>query len=151
MEKLIFRKAIKDDLPAIIGLLLDDQLGSTRESATDLTPYVQSFKLIDQDQNQMLMVASSDGEIVGTCHLTLMPSLTFKGSTRLNIEAVRIASSFRGAGLGAKMIKKAIEFGQEHGAAIIQIATNNERSKAKDFYQKLGFVASHVGMKLYLL
>ena len=96
----------------------------------------------------MLVVMCIQNKIIGTCHLTLMPSLTFIGSMRLNIEAVRIDSDLRGDGYGEQLIRWAISYGKAHGASIIQLATNKERTKAKNFYEKLGFVASHEGMKL---
>lgn len=95
MEEIVFRKAGLDDLESIIRLLKDDELGSKREAESDNVKYINAFKLIDQDKNQMLMVACAGEEIVGTCHLTIMPSLTFAGSARLNIEAVRVMSSYR--------------------------------------------------------
>ena len=96
------------------------------------------------------MVLENDGEVIGTCHLTLMPSLTFSGSTRLQIEAVRVKQSIRGQNLGSKMIEFAINWGKEYGATIIQLTTNKKRPDALRFYEKLGFKASHEGMKLYL-
>lgn len=52
--------------------------------------------------------------------------------------------------LSIKQAEFAINWGKEHGAKIIQLTTNKERPKALRFYEKLGFKATHVGMKLYL-
>ena len=149
---IIHRRAKLEDLKAIVSLLVDDKLGRTREQAGDeiAQEYLDAFAKIDSDPNQYLMVLENDGEVIGTCHLTLMPSLTFSGSTRLQIEAVRVNSSIRGQNLGQQMIKFAINWGKEHGATIIQLTTNKERPDALKFYEKLGFKASHEGMKLYL-
>mgnify|MGYP000232601871 FL=1 len=149
---IIHRRAKLEDLKAIVSLLVDDKLGHTREQAGDeiAQEYLDAFAKIDSDSNQYLMVLENDGEVIGTCHLTLMPSLTFSGSTRLQIEAVRVNSNIRGQNLGQQMIKFAINWGKEHGATIIQLTTNKERPDALKFYEKLGFKASHEGMKLYL-
>ena len=149
---IIHRRAKLDDLKEIVSLLADDKLGRTREQAGDeiAQEYLDAFAKIDSDPNQYLMVLENDGEVIGTCHLTLMPSLTFSGSTRLQIEAVRVNSSIRGQNLGQQMIKFAINWGKEYGATIIQLTTNKERPDALKFYEKLGFKASHEGMKLYL-
>ena len=146
------RRAKLDDLKEIVSLLADDKLGRTREQAGDeiAQEYLDAFAKIDSDPNQYLMVLENDGEVIGTCHLTLMPSLTFSGSTRLHIEAVRINSSIRGQNLGQQMIEFAINWGKEYGATIIQLTTNKERPDALRFYEKIGFKASHEGMKLYL-
>ena len=96
------------------------------------------------------MVAELNNKIIGTCHITVMPSMTFKGSTRAQIEAVRIHSDFRGKKVGEKMIKNAINFGKERGVSIFQLNTNKQRMKAIKFYEKLGFVSTHEGMKLHI-
>lgn len=150
MNNITYRKATHSDLDSIIALLIEDDLGATREDTYDIAPYQKAFKLIDTDPNQYLMVALQDEEMVGVCHLTIMPSLTFKGTTRMQIEAIRVSEKCRGQGIGELMIKEAIKYGKTHGAGLIQLATNKKRLRAKKFYEKLGFEATHEGMKLYL-
>jgi ribosomal protein S18 acetylase RimI-like enzyme len=96
------------------------------------------------------MVVENGDEIIGTCHLTIMPSLTFIGSTRMQIEAVRVAGKYRGQKIGSWMFDQAISYAKENDVSITQLTTNKKRPKAKRFYEKLGFEASHEGMKLYL-
>lgn len=146
------RKATRDDLQAIISLLIQDDLGKTREQLSDQldTRYVDAFEKIQADPNQYLMAAELDGKVVGTCHLTLIPSLTFTGSTRMQIEAVRVHPDKRGNKIGEWMIKEAVAYGQEQGASIVQLTTNKQRTDALRFYEKLGFESTHEGMKLYL-
>ena len=151
-KNLSYRKARKEELSHIIALLIEDDLGKTREhldAALD-EAYLKAFALIDKDPNQYLMVVILDEEIVGTCHLTIMPSLTFKGALRMQIEAVRVSDKMRGQNIGEHMIKHAIEYGKSCGATLIQLMTNKERMRAKKFYEKVGFVATHEGMKLFL-
>lgn len=85
MNNVTHRKAQIGDLTEIIKLLADDKLGRTREQTGNevAQEYLDAFAKIDSDPNQYLMVLENDGEVIGTCHLTLMPSLTFSGSTRL--------------------------------------------------------------------
>ena len=146
------RKAKLDDLKEIVSLLTDDKLGRSREQASDEVAqnYIDAFVKIDSDPNQYLVVFENDAEIIGTIHLTLMPSLTFAGSTRLQIEAVRVHSSVRGQNIGRYMIEFAITWSKKHGAKIFQLTTNKERPDALRFYEKLGFKVTHEGMKLYL-
>jgi ribosomal protein S18 acetylase RimI-like enzyme len=96
------------------------------------------------------MVVLAENKIIGTCHLTILPSLTYQGSTRLQIEAVRVARSYRGQKIGEWMMKQAFDYARESGARIVQLTTNKERIQAKRFYEKLGFKASHEGMKCFL-
>ena len=152
MNNLTHRKARISDLPCLVELLLEDELGSARESKSAAVHenYIKAFHKIDSDPNQYLMVVENDGEITGTCHLTIMASLTFIGSTRMQIEAVRVAGKYRGQSIGSWMFEQAISYAKEHDASIIQLTTNKKRPQAKHFYEKLGFEASHEGMKLYL-
>ena len=149
---LIFRKAKKNDLDAIVDLLLNDILGRARESIDEssMKKYLSAFEKIDSDPNQYLMVCELNDQIVATCHLTLMPSLTFCGSLRLQIEAVRVHPDFRNKKIGTQMIKKAIDFAKENEVGIVQLTMNAERKEAQNFYEKEGFKATHVGFKLDL-
>ncbi len=146
------RKASAQDIPRIVELLLEDDLGSKRESnAPELDgKYLEAFVKIDKDPNQYLMLVEDSREVIATCHLTIMPSLTFKGSTRMQIEAVRVAGKYRGQKIGQYMFEQAIIYAKNHDVSIVQLTTNKLRPRAKHFYEKLGFEASHEGMKLYL-
>ena len=149
---LTYRKANLNDLTQIIKLLIEDDLGQTRESlSSEIDPkYFNAFKKIDADSNQFLMIVENKIEIVATCHLTLMPSLTFIGSMRMQIEAVRVLGKYRGQKIGEWMFQKAVDYAKFNNASIIQLTTNKKRSRAKSFYEKLGFKTTHEGMKLYL-
>jgi ribosomal protein S18 acetylase RimI-like enzyme len=150
--KLEARRATIDDLGAIVNLLIEDELGFEREKLSDKLDqnYIDAFALIDSDPNQYLMVVELEDEIIATCHLNIMPSLTFTGSTRMQIEAVRVSEKLRGHKIGEWMINQAIEYAKLRNASIIQLTTNIKRLRAKTFYERLGFESTHVGMKLYL-
>ena len=152
MNKLRHRKATIEDLPTIITMLLNDNLGQKREASDKQFDkrYIDAFHRIDTDPNQYLMVVTSSNKIVGTCHLTLMPSLTFIGTTRLQIEAVRVSADHRGQKIGEWMMNAAFDFAKANGASIIQLTTNKQRNRAVKFYERLGFEATHDGMKYYV-
>lgn len=144
------RKATISDLPTLIMLLVEDELGKTREfPSTDGVHqcYLDAFERIDQDSNQYLMVVEKDDQIVATCHLTLVPSLTLMGTLRLQIEAVHVSKSHRSQGFGEWMMTEAITYGKTKGASLAQLTTNKVRHRAKQFYERLGFKATHEGMK----
>lgn len=144
---LTLRRACADDVPEIVALLADDVLGRERESS-DLLPYEKAFARIDADENQFLLAVRDDAErLVATMQLTLMPSLSRGGATRLQIEAVRVEASMRGAGLGGALFQWAQDWGREHGATIAQLTTDAARVDAHRFYERLGYAPSHVGFK----
>ncbi|MER6366529.1 GNAT family N-acetyltransferase [Kitasatospora sp. NPDC001527] len=147
---LIIRRATGDDLPAIVAMLADDPLGATRESPGDLAPYRTAFACIDADPHQHLVVAERAGRTIGTLQLTVIPGLSRKGSTRTVIEAVRIHADERGTGLGGRLIQWAIDRSRELDADLVQLTSDATRTDAHRFYERLGFVPSHVGFKLAL-
>ncbi|MFC7491462.1 MULTISPECIES: GNAT family N-acetyltransferase [unclassified Knoellia] len=144
------RRATREDVPAIVALLMDDPLGATRESEGEHSAYLTAFEAIDADPAHQLVVLEDDGEVVGTLQLTLLPGLSRGGALRAQIEAVRVASSRRGLGLGEGLFQWAIDEARRRGAVMVQLTTDTSREGARRFYERLGFVASHVGMKMPL-
>ncbi len=147
---LIFRKAEEKDLNKIIQMLADDFLGNHRENLEDGISYQKAFDEIFADKNNFLAVVEFENEVIATIHLTLMRFLTRKAVRRMNIESVRVKTKYTNQGIGRYMMQKAIEFAKENDARIIQLTTDKRRLDVHRFYEKLGFEASHLGMKLYL-
>lgn len=149
---IIFRVATRADLPSIVRLLADDHLGSQRERNEDPLPesYYSAYKEIDQDPNHELLVAELDGEVIGTLHLMFLPSISFQGGLRAQIESVRVDTQYQSRGIGSEMIQWSIERAKARGAHIVQLTTHKSREDAHRFYEKLGFKGTHLGMKLSL-
>jgi ribosomal protein S18 acetylase RimI-like enzyme len=152
MNDLTFRRASAADLEDIVALLADDELGRKREDPDPpLNPrYIDAFAAIDADRNQFLAVVEEGGQIVGCLQLSFIPGLSRLGLWRGQIESVRIASTRRGGGLGKRLFEWAIEECRKRGCEIVQLTTDKSRTDARRFYEGLGFVASHEGMKLTL-
>ena len=144
------RRANVADVPAIIDLLADDEIGASREMPDDRAPYDESFGAVAADANQLLVVGERDGQVVATMQLTFIPGLSRRGTWRAQIEGVRVASSARGHGLGEELIRWAIEQARERGCALVQLTSDARRQDAHRFYERLGFTASHTGFKLAL-
>ena len=147
-----FRSAGRDDLHAIVALLADDPLGATRERLEDPLPdvYTRAFEAIDSDPNQDLIVAERGGVVVGVLQLTIIASLTWQGTSRGLIEGVRVSAGHRGMRIGEALVQEAITRARSRGCAIVQLTTDRTRTDAHRFYERLGFKATHVGMKLHL-
>lgn len=145
----LFRRATSADLPAIVAMLADDPLGAMREDASlPLDPaYAAAFAAIEADPNQYLAVAEVDGRVVGCLQLSFIPGLSRKGQWRGQIESVRVSADQRGSGLGRQMIEWALAECAARGCGSAQLTTDKSRKDAHRFYARLGFVASHEGMK----
>jgi GNAT superfamily N-acetyltransferase len=149
---LSFRRAARTDVPEIVRLLADDTLGAKRERYELPLPagYFAAFNAIDSDLNNELVVACLDDRVVGVLQLTFIPYLTYQGSWRALIEGVRVDSGARSTGIGKALFEWAIARSRERGCRLVQLTTDKSRPDAKRFYEALGFVASHEGMKLPL-
>jgi GNAT superfamily N-acetyltransferase len=148
-----FRRARREDVPAIVRLLADDPLGAGRELLGEAElpeAYWRAFDAIAADPRQLLVVGELEGRVVGTLQLSFIPSLTYRGGERAQIEAVRIEAGSRGRGLGRAMVRWAIEQARLRGCRLVQLTTDRRRPDALRFYESLGFRPSHTGLKLPL-
>jgi ribosomal-protein-alanine N-acetyltransferase len=146
-----FREACLSDLEAIIALLFDDQLGQMREDISSPLPnsYLEAFAKICSDPNNELIVAEVEQKIVGVMQITYLYHLTFQGSKIAHIEGVRIQKEHRKRGIGKKMFQWAFERIKNHGCQRIQLMSDKRRNEAHQFYEHLGFSATHEGLKLF--
>nr|WP_245989962.1 GNAT family N-acetyltransferase [Agrococcus jenensis] len=141
------RRAARDDVPVLVALLSDDELGREREVA-ELAGYESAFDAVTRDSTHYLAVVVDEAErVVGTMQLSIIPGLSRGGSTRLQIEGVRVAAHERSSGLGSAMLEWAHEHGRARGAALAQLTTDRARERARAFYARLGYGESHVGLK----
>jgi GNAT superfamily N-acetyltransferase len=160
------RLASPADLPAIVALLADDAMGAAREVDEDMAPYEQAFAAIDADRSHLLVVGelvpagtvapgavapgTVEGPVVATFQLSFLPGISRQGAWRSQIEAVRVAGGLRGQGIGNLMVRWAIDESRRRGCTLVQLTTHKSRTAAHRFYERLGFDASHEGMKLTL-
>ena len=153
MTDITFRYATSEDLPAIVALLADDEKGKTREELRDPLPdvYYAAFDAMQSQSTEGLpnkyLLACRRDEIVGCLQLTLIAGLSRKGRLRAQIEGVRVSSKCRGQNVGKKLITESISISKLLGASLVQFTTDKSRKDAHRFYERLGFVASHKGMK----
>jgi GNAT superfamily N-acetyltransferase len=133
-------------------MLAADFLGKTREKYEDPLPqsYYDAFDKINEDSNNELVVMEDNGEVIGTMQLTFIPSLNYCGGTRMLIESVRVRDDLTGKGYGSKLIEYAIDIAKEKKCKMVQLTTDKKRKDAHRFYERLGFSATHEGMKLHL-
>jgi ribosomal protein S18 acetylase RimI-like enzyme len=152
-DRVALRHAVASDVPVIVGLLAADQLGATRDGigcAEDLAAYTAAFEAIDRDPAHLLLVAQSGPDIVATMQMSFLPGLARRGALRAQIEAVRVHEAYRDRGLGAALFTWAINESRRRQCALVQLTTDKSRTSAHRFYERLGFAATHEGMKLVL-
>jgi len=149
MQGVRFRLATAADLPALLRLLVDDAVAQARGGYTaEVTPAVAAaFDEIERDPNNELWLGERDGEVVALLQLTLIPGLSRGGMKRALVEAVRVRADLRGQRIGEALMAHVEQRAKAAGCGLIQLTTDRQRLDAHRFYDRLGYVASHVGMK----
>lgn len=149
---LAIRLAQRADLEALIEIFAADDVGGHGDTNDPgaLPAYQAAFDRIAANPFDMLYVAELDGVVVGTFQTTLGTALASRGASYLTIGAAQTRADKRGLGIGAEMMRYAIERGREAGASSIKLTSNNERGDAHRFYKRLGFKQSHAGFKMKL-
>lgn len=146
MSNVTFRTATKDDLKAIVAMLADDDIGENRETALP-DEYLHAFEAMESEHYNKVIVAELDDAIAGCLQLVFVPGLSRGGAKRAIIESVRVKSVLRGQNVGTALMKEAIRLAREGGCKLVQLDSDNRRSRAHLFYRRLGFVQSHIGFK----
>lgn len=152
VAELLIRKAERGDLPAIIGLFADDEIGGHGDTTDDeaFGDYVAAFEKIEASSLQTLFVAVLGDEIVGTFQTALHTTLSGRGSSSLIVEAVQTRGDMRGRGIGERMMCHAVAEARERGASKVRLTSNGVRADAHRFYERIGFTRSHVGFLMPL-
>lgn len=148
----VVRIATRDDLPAIVKLLADDDLGAAREDPGEPLneKYLAAFEAMAAERSNDLVVMELGGACVGCLQIVIFSGFDRLGARRGWIEGVRIASHLRGQGFGRALLVWTVEHARRKGCAFVQLAINKNRLDGIRFYQSLGFVAKHEGMTLTL-
>ncbi len=148
----LLRRATREDLPAIVALLRDEPPGTRQGQAGSAlaSGYLAAFEAIERDPDCELLVACRGAQLIGTMQLDYTPGLSRQGAWRATIETLRLAPGERSRGTARAMIEWAIARGRSRGCRIVQLGSDRSRVQAHRFYERLGFVASHLGMQLEL-
>ncbi|WP_050434435.1 GNAT family N-acetyltransferase [Chondromyces crocatus] len=150
---LTIRRAEQADLPEVVRLFaIPDEGNLKREDAGPPLPacYGEALARIADDPNNMLLVAVDGGQVVGAFQLTIIQYVAYMGGRVAMIENVIVEPEVRGRGVGEAMMRWAIDEARRRGCFRVQLTTNKVRERAHRFYERLGFVKSHEGMKLVL-
>jgi len=140
------------DLPAVVRLFAGaDGNERDRPRGESLDPaYALSLRAMADSPDNTLVVAEASGRVVGAFQLTVIQYVAYRGGRVAQIETVFVDPDMRGRGVGEAMMRWAIEEARRKGCFRVQLTSNKLRARAHAFYARLGFVASHEGMKLSL-
>ncbi len=155
MSTVIVREARAEDVPRIAALIAmgnasRPMTAAEAEAEGRLPAYAEAFARVAASEANHLFVAEADGRVVGTYQLTVLPGIAERGRTRGKIESVHVDPTLRGTGVGAVMMRHALEVARQVGIGLIELSSNKSRTDAHRFYERLGFAKSHEGFKMVL-
>jgi len=147
----LLRRATTADTDAVIALLADDPISAARgdvASDDDRPAYAAALVEILAEPSNDLLVVELDGAIVGTLQLTSIPGMARRGARRLLVEAVRVQSDLRSSGIGSAVMRWVGEIAAPAvDASMVQLTSDAARTDAHRFYERLGYIGSHLGFK----
>lgn len=146
------RMAREPDLPRIVELLEADALGpgGGLPSAAD-DEYLRAFEALQREPaNELWVAIDDDAEVVGTFQMLFFTTLSWNAALRAQLAGVRVAANQRGRGTGSEIVGWAVARARSKGCRVIQLSSDKRRRDAHRFYERLGFVASHEGLRRVL-
>lgn len=153
MDDITIRRALRDDVPAIVRLLADDPLGRGREEPDEPLPerYWDAFDRLRRDPNAVLaVVQDSSKTVIGCLQLNFIIGLSHQGAGRMLIEDVRVDKRYRNRRIGHRLLDWAVDQARQKNCQVVELFVHQSRADARRFYKSLGFEASHAGMRLLL-
>lgn len=129
----ILRTASKEvvrDLNELMRQLRKDSLIKTSQSS------LAGLKAMLKDKNTVLVVAKDKKRIVGVSLLAIIKKI---GKSIGSIEDVVVHESYRGQGLGEKMVRKIIAIAKSRKLLTLGLTSRPARVAANKLYQKVGF------------
>jgi GNAT superfamily N-acetyltransferase len=133
----LVRKASAADIPAVLRLYaqpdLDDGNVLTVEQGVAL------FERFGRYPDYTLYVAEQDDEVVGSFALLVMDNLGHLGSPSGIVEDVVVTPARQSNGIGAAMMRFALERCREKRCYKLMLSSNAKRARAHAFYESLGY------------
>lgn len=152
MTALTYRDATEADLPFLDALIASDEVAAARDPVLpdNAEQQLEALRAIAADPHHTLYIVEQGGKPVASFQLSFLPGVSRRGAWRGQIESVRVAPDLRGSGIGAEMMRWAVARCADWGCGVVQLTSDNTRTDAHRFYERLGFTGSHTGFKLKL-
>jgi ribosomal protein S18 acetylase RimI-like enzyme len=152
-EEVRVRRAAVSDLPAVVALFKLPNEGNRLDLEGGKDPfdpvYVEALASMTEDNALYVADLPSVG-VIGVFQLTFVRHVGYQGGLVAQIENVVVDRAHRSRGVGETMMRFAVDRARERKAFRVQLTSNKTRTRAHAFYERLGFVRSHEGMKLVL-
>jgi len=101
------------------------------------------LEVIASDPNNFLFVCEADGAVCGTALLTLCLDAMFGNQPYGVLENVVVNESWRGKGIGSRLIAHAEELCRIRDCSKIMLLSTSSRVSAHRFFQQQGYSAAN--------
>lgn len=144
------RRAVESDVPRLVEMYQQLSLDDPREDLGPPLPavYAETFRIIDADPRQHLLVAELDGHVVGSLVLIIVPNLSHQGTPWAEIENMVVDEAVRGRRTGEALVRRAIDISRTAGCYKLTLTSNMRRTDAHRFYERLGFQSTHRAFRM---
>ncbi|WP_099204371.1 GNAT family N-acetyltransferase [Scatolibacter rhodanostii] len=132
MGDILIRGATLEDSEAIYQLNCDE-MGYTY----DLEKTRQRMQILLADTSHCILVAISEGEIVGYIHAN-SHDLIYSDSLK-NIMGIAVKKQFKQQGIGTKLLGAIESWAKNCGCAGVRLVSGSTRTKAHQFYMTCGY------------
>ncbi len=147
---MIVRLATPSDLTSLLHLYVQLNEGNAQTEPTRAAAALE--RLLDTPA-VTLLVAESEGAVVGTVTLVIVPNLTHNAEPWAQLENMVTDATVRGSGAGRLLIEECLRLAREAGCYKVQLQSGNQRrspeNDAHGFYRHLGFEPSSTGFRYY--
>lgn len=127
------RLAQEGDLEGILELMRD-----LHDEAPPPHP-LELWREILSNSSLRHYVVEKDGQLLGTCHLVIVPNMTRGGKPYAWIENVVTRQGYRNMGIGKRLLRHAIEDAWRLGCYKVMLMTGRTSEEVLRFYESAGF------------
>ncbi len=138
MTDIIIREAKTSDLLTIGKLTLEliEAMGDIE--GIDIKLIANNCRNLLSKANSYILVAEIGRVVVGFINFTTRKTILHRGLSGL-IDELIVAKSYRGKGIGKRLLSGAIEKSRQLGCCEVEVSTEKTNIKAREFYRQCGF------------
>ena len=126
---------MKNDLPALVRLTAELGYPDSEEEIRN------RLEIISHSKDHNIFVAINSENVVGLMSFHSLDILYGAGKLG-RITALVVTEIERGKGIGRMLVSKAEELARISGCKRLELTSNNRRTEAHKFYERLGFEGS---------
>ena len=145
--KIGVRQASESDMPALLVLYAELHPADVPPSAQTA---LDVWRAIQAQAGRTVLVAESEGSVVGTVDCAVLPNLTRGARPFMLVENVVVAAACRRSGVGSALLEAAVSVARQAGCYKVQLLSRVDRHAAHALYESSGFRVVAQGYRLYL-